>query len=207
MTKKYKDAIRDQLDRLVPVVLGLPWLEITAEVWKLTRNLWQGMTDEGIYEVLEHESRLEILDKKGRRARFLKRQRVKYRQNNIIAFQDHAWGDGKILIGYRCSPGVLVDQYRPGQKTFLLISLRDTKQRGDEDEFKLEWGIRDGFLRSRELWETEVRHKTRKMKVQTVFPKSRPPGRVWLEEGIRRKKTKLSNELLRKLPSPTAAGR
>ncbi len=74
--------------------LGLIYL---AEGWKLFRHLWQGLADEGMYEVLEYESVLELKDKRGKRARFQKREKVRYRQNNIIAYQDHAWGDGEIL--------------------------------------------------------------------------------------------------------------
>ena len=47
---------------------------------------------------------------------FSKRQRVRYLQNNIIAYQDQAWGDGEMLVNYRCSPGVPVDRYKLGHK-------------------------------------------------------------------------------------------
>ena len=146
----------------------LPWLEIAAETWKLAKKLWRGLADEGIYEVLEYESRLELKDRNGRIAQFSKREKVRYLQNNILAYQDHAWGDGEILLDYKCTPGKVVDQYRPGQKTFLLIWLRSVKKRGDVDEFRMEWGIREGFSRKHELWETEVRHRTQKMQVSQV---------------------------------------
>ena len=103
-------------DWLVSVLLDLPWMDVLAEIWKLTRHLWQGLADEGMYEVLEYESVLELKDDVGKKAAFRKRELVRYRQNNIIAYQDHAWGDGEILIDYRCTPGVVVDRYRPGQK-------------------------------------------------------------------------------------------
>jgi hypothetical protein len=177
------------------IVADLPWLQIAAGGWKLARKLWRGLADEGMYEVLEYESCLELLDSKGRRARFTKREKVRYLQNNILAYQDHAWGDGEILLDYRCTPGVVVDRYRPGQKTFLLISLRESKQKGDIDEFNIQWGIRDGFLREQELWETEIRHRTRRATVRIIFPKSRPPLRVWLEQNIRRKRQQLSSNL------------
>ncbi len=181
-------------------ILGLPWLDVVAQAWKLVRKLGRGLADEGMYEVLEYESRLELQDAKGRRARFAKREKVRYLQNNIIAYQDHAWGDGEILQGYKCTPGVVVDKYRPGQKTFLLISLREMKQHGDVDEFHINWKIQNGFARSHELWETEVRHRTRQMKIQIVFPKTRSPRRVWLEEVLTRKKQMLGDDVKVKLP-------
>jgi len=143
--KKPNTTIADQL---IALLLALPWLDILAEAYKLLRNLWRGLADEGMYEVLEHESTLEFLDRQGKRARFEKRQKVRYLQNNIIAYQDQGWSDGKSLLDYQCSPGVVVDQYRPGQKTYVLISLRDNKQRGDQDEFHIRWNLRDAFSRS-----------------------------------------------------------
>ena len=184
---------------MLDFLFALPWIEILAEIWKLLRQLWQGLADEGIYEVLEYESTLELLDNKGQSARFQKRERVRYRQNNIIAYQDHAWGDGKILIDYRCTPGIVVDQYRPGQKTFLLISLREPKRRGVIDEFNIEWRIRNGFVRTEELWETEIRHRTRQIRIRIIFPKSRPPRRAWLEELIRRRKRQLGPDAFKQL--------
>ena len=137
MTTKIRLTSDAVLDRLVTILWGLPWLEILAEAWKVGLKLWNGMAHEGMYEVLEHVATLELQDKDGKRAQVRKRQKVRYLQNNIIAFQDQAWGDGEILINYRCTPGTVVDRYRPGMKTFLLISLRETKHRGNVDNFKI----------------------------------------------------------------------
>ena len=185
---------------LINVFIGLPWIDILAGGWKHFRHLWHGLADEGMYEVLEYDSVLELKDKRGKRARFQKREKVRYRQNNIIAYQDNAWGDGEILIDYRCSPGVVVDRYRPGQKTFLLISLREPKRRGEVDEFNIEWEMKDGFVRNEELWETEILHRTRLVRVRIIFPKSRPPKRVSIVEQLRRRKRQLGPELIRRLP-------
>ena len=47
--------LQPQVDRLARVILSLPWLEILSAALKAARKLWQGMADEGVYEVLEHE--------------------------------------------------------------------------------------------------------------------------------------------------------
>ena len=144
-------------------------------IWQYINSVWQKMTSPGMYEVLEYESTLELLDDEGKKATFRKRELVRYLQDNIIAYQDQGWGDGEILLNYRCSPGVPVDRYRFGYKTYILLSLRDVKNRGDLDEFNMEWRIRRGFLRRTEQWETEVRHRTKHIKIRVIFPKSRPP--------------------------------
>lgn len=187
-------------DKTIDLLLKVPWLDVIAQAWMLMRKLSRGLADEGMYEVLEYESCLELKDGKGYGAKFTKREKVRYRQNNIIAYQDHAWGDGEILQDYQCTPGKVVDQYRPGHKTFLLISLRDVKRRGDVDEFHMSWGLQKGFVRTHELWETEVRHRTRRIKVQLLFPKSRMPRRVWVEEVLTGRKHVVGESLKMGLP-------
>jgi hypothetical protein len=154
----------------------------------------------GIYEVLEYESTLELKDKSGKQATFKKNERVHYLQDNIIAYQDQAWGDGEILINYRCTPGVAVDRYKPGHKTFILISLREAKNRGDIDDFNIEWGIRNGFSRKTEQWETDISHPTKRLKIQAIFPKSRPPISVSLIENTRQRTKKLGSDSQVRLP-------
>ncbi len=58
--KKSNTAISEQL---IALLLALPWLDILAETYKLLRTLWRGLADEGMYEVLEHESTLELLER------------------------------------------------------------------------------------------------------------------------------------------------
>lgn len=182
------------LQKLIITILGWSWVEYFTSGWRLVRKLWRGMADEGMYEVLEYETTLELKNKQGSKATFSKRQKVKYLQNNIIAYQDQAWGDGEILLDYRCSPGIEADRYRPGHKTYILISLREEKRKGDTDEFFIEWGLNDGFPRDTELWGTNISHRTQYLKTRIIFPQSRPPIRAWLVEQIRNKKYLLEND-------------
>ena len=174
-------------DQVIGMISGLPWLNIFASLYQLGKTFWQKKTFQGMYEVLEHKSTLELLDNQGKKAIFHKRQKVRYLQDYIIAYQDQAWGDGEILLDYRCTPGTAVDFYRPGNKTYILISLRGVKKRGDTDFFDIQWKIRNGFLRTQELWETEINHITQVLRVVVIFPRNRPPIRAWLIENIRQK--------------------
>ena len=179
------------------ILQNLPWSEILEKAWRYT---WGRLSTRGMYEVLEYESILELLDPGGRQAIFHKRQRVRYLQDNIIAYQDQAWGDGRILLDYRCTPGFPVDRYELGHKTIILISLREAKQRGDVDEFNIQWGIKDGFRNSQESWETEINHRTRHFRLRVIFPPDRPPLRRVCIEASRQVTNSISGELLCKLP-------
>ena len=83
-----------------------------------------------------------LKDKDGKQALVRKRQKVRYLQNNIIAYQDQAWGDGQILINYRCSPGVEADRYQTGQNFHVLPQV-------PESVFRQDLSIRTHVLRLR----------------------------------------------------------
>lgn len=153
-----------------------------------------------MYEVLEYDSILELHDIKGEKATYKKRQKVRFLQDNIIAFEDQAWGDGKILIDYKCSPGSPVDRYRLDYKTFILISLRSEKSRGDIEEFNIEWGIRQGFLRKREHWSTQIRKPIRSLKSSIIFPKNRPPMKTAVIETNHGRRMSLDESNRKQLP-------
>ena len=130
---------------------------------KYAGKLLRGYAQEGMYRVLDYESTLEILDEKGKKAKFSKRKRVKYLQDNIVVYQDCAWGDGKILLNYQSNPGKQVDKYQFGYKTIILLSLHEIKNRGDVDGFHINWDIKDGFLQKEEFWETNISQKTKNL--------------------------------------------
>lgn len=154
----------------------------------------------GMYEVLEHELRLELQDRRGHEAVCYKRQRVRFLQDNIIAYQDQAWGDGDIFAEYKCSPGEAVDRYREGHLYRVLISLRQTKHRGDVEEFHIERTIHDGFTQTVEDFQTEISHHTHRAAIRVVFPKSRPPKYLSGIEQNRKRTTPLSPDQLQTLP-------
>lgn len=58
---------------------------------------------EGLYEMLEHDAVLELGDPKGETALYKKHQRVRFLQNNAVAFRDFAWGNGRILEEFTIS--------------------------------------------------------------------------------------------------------
>lgn len=155
---------------------------------------------QGLYEVLEYESVLELKDAKGRLALLSKFQRVRFLQDNIIAYQDQAWGDGDIFTDYQCSPGKAVDRYREGHRHHILISLRQAKQKGDIEVFNISRKLRNSFTKSVEEWQTEINHSTRDLSISIIFPHSRPPKRLYLIEQNQNRATALGSEFRHYLP-------
>jgi hypothetical protein len=200
MSNTNADNQSSSLTPLVATLLGFPWVELVTEAWKFGRKILRGLANEGMYEVLEYESTLELHNRAGKKATFTKRKKVRYLQNNIIAYQDYGWGDGEHFVGYQAEPGIPVDRYKIGYKTYILLSLREVKNRGDVDEFNIRWKIRDGFLKPDGFWETDVSGPTKYVKVNVIFPAGRPPRNLRLVEQNIRRTSALGDEALQRLP-------
>jgi hypothetical protein len=152
-----------------------------------------------MFEVLDYETILEISDRNGRKAKVFKNQKVRYLQDNIIAYQDQAWGDGEILKNYQSSKGKPVDKYRLGEMKHVLISLREVKHKGDIDVINISWDWENGFLVSTGFWGTKISHKTYKVSVKIIFPESRPPIKAYIYYASNKKTKELAAGNIKKL--------
>lgn len=194
------------IDILAWLVRKLPALvspEYLGTVLHLYRNLqrWlSGSRRAGIYEVLEYEATLELLDGKGRHALFCKRQKVKFLQDHVIAIHDYVWGDGWPCIGFSCAPGVVVDHFQEGDRQAMLISLREIKSCGDVETFHVQYRLKQSFVCDEEWWQLSMQNPTRQVKLSIIFPKRRPCRRAVLEERSRHRSTVLGQEWISFLP-------
>lgn len=171
-------------------------------LYKIVRQLFTFFTrdhNHGIYEILVYETTLE-LSTTGKTAIFLKRQKVRFLQDNIISFQDYAWGDGEIFAEYEVSPGVVADRYQVGDRWHILISLRQMKKRGDLEEFFITATFKDAFLRREEWQQVEIRHQTRHLKMTIIFPQSRHCKRAVIQQRRRHWSIELDNKQMSVLP-------
>jgi len=153
--------------------------------------------EQGIYDVLEHHTTLELKDTKGEVAVLKRQQKVRFLQSHVAAITDHAWGDGEIFAGYDCSPGVPVDFYQDGSRHTVLISLREAKSRGDILKFVIRCKIVGGFRKPDECWETEVYHRTRHLSVAIIFPQGRRCRRATVTQRSTNKTVTLGPKHLR----------
>ena len=156
------------------------WVTILFDLYWLLRQWLDKRRYGGMYEILDYDITLELADPGGETAHFKKRQQVKFLQDNIIAFKDYAWGDGDIFAAYTCTPGVVADSYKEGDRYNILSSLRETKHTGDISDFYIERTARHGFTQVEESLQTEIRHQTKRLKVAVIFPKERKCQRMVL---------------------------
>jgi hypothetical protein len=156
--------------------------------------------DVGMYEVLDFASDLELHDTKGKNATYHKREAIRFLQDNIIAYEDQAFGHGDIFADYQCSPGFPVDRYEEGNHYRILISLRETKQRGETEVFQIERDIRGGFTQPVEFFQIRVEHRTRRFAMSVTFPRKRVPLEVALVEHNAKRSTPLGAAHVHRLP-------
>lgn len=134
----------------------------------------------GLYEVLEKESRWEFLDSSGTETIHNRRLKVRFIQNGVIAIADSAYGDGDLFAEYDVEPGKVVDKYRSGPRTNALISLGETKNRGDLVEFKFRRKVLNGFTSAHEWIDIETDNVCRRLSVVLIFPRERRCQRATL---------------------------
>ena len=178
----------------------LDWVPLVVNLIRGIRQLIQHQWHEGLYEVLNYDSTLELIDAKGEIAVFKKQLRVKFLQDNVIAFEDYAWGDGELFADYRCSPGIVADRYQEGNRWNVLISLRQTKSSGDVEEFQIERKVLRGFMQNEEWWQIAMQNQTNLLQLSIIFPKQRHCQRVVLVERSRNRTTELMPENFSILP-------
>jgi hypothetical protein len=175
-------------------LLAWPPLDWLIFFFDLFRSLHQVITQrahEGMYEILDYDATLELVDPTGETAIFKRHQRVKFLQDNVIAFQDYAWGEGEIFAAYHCAPGQVVDRYQEGDQWNVLISLRETKSAGDVETFYTKRTITGGFTQAEEWWQIQLRHRTQRCQVAIMFPQQRRCQRAVLIEKTRNRTTVL----------------
>ena len=169
-------AVLGYVGRLDPIQV----LTRLLDVWDLFSRWQNKRRYRGVYEILDYDATLEIIDSQGKEAVLIRREMIRFLQDNVVAIHDHAWGDGQPFVKYQCQPGVPVDCYEDGSKHNILISLRETKNRGDVIELWIERVIRDGLLQKQEWFETEIDHLMKNLRLSIIFPKERPSRRATL---------------------------
>lgn len=169
-------------------------LALYGDVQELIRR------DRGIFEILEYDAAFSILDSQGKQARLQKRLKVRFLQESVIAFQDYAWGDGNHFQEYRCSPGKVVDRWRDGDRWNILISLQETKSKGDIEVFHIEHDIADAFTQGHEWCQVECRHRTKRLKLSVTFPKDRRCSKAHIIERGQHTSTELGPDNIDQLP-------
>ena len=199
MSENKPSRLKPIIDML-PILLQPDLIRVVIQALDILRRVGAQPTVVGTYEVLDHECCLDVMDVAGRDAHYIKRQRVRFVQNNVIAYQDTVWGDGEVFAEYECSPGVAVDRYKEGHRNHVLVSLRKTMNRGDEQNIYIRRRIRNGFTKTADDLQVEINHHTHKLTMRVSFPVGRSPAQCWVIEQNARRTQLLDTSCVIRLP-------
>ena len=176
-------------------------IPILSDLYSWGKSTIQKLRKPGMYDVLNYESTLEIIDPRGMVGKFQKCERVRFLQDNVIAIQDQVWGFNKDIFDYKCSPGVPVDFHEVGHKTLIVISLREVRSKNDEIDLNMQWYLKGNSIEKTGTWETYINQSTNQLNLSIIFPVERPPIRVWINEGNRKRSLDLDKNYLLRLPN------
>jgi hypothetical protein len=185
---------------MTPIVSEQIIISILYDLYSWGRMRVQKWRKPGMYEVLNYESTLEIMDPRGMVGKFQKSERVRFLQDNVIAIQDQVWGFGKNIFDYKCSPGEPVDFYESGHKTLVVISLREIRSKNDEIDLIMQWYLKGESIGKMGSWETYINQYTRRITLNIIFPSERPPIRIWVNERNKKRIIELGKKALSELP-------
>ena len=169
------------------------WQAVFSIVGKLS-ELIRSNQPQGLFEVVDFDTTLDLKDGKGHKAEFHRHMKVRFLQDHTIGFQDHCWGDGDVLATYKISPGIVVDKYQEAGRWNILVSLRQTKNRDDTEDFYIDRTVIDGFTHDTEWLQVEVWMPIRHLRMAVQFPKHRSCTRAWLHRRSNDRVTELGNE-------------
>lgn len=80
-----------------------------------------------------------------------------------------------------------VDRHKEGYRWKILISLRSTRNKGEQEIFVIERKISDGFTTPVGNFQTQVDHPTKALTISVIFPATHHPKSVTaIEQNLKR---------------------
>ena len=167
-------------------------LKLIDKIWNMINTLRE---PPGPYKVLDSTTSLEICDPNGQICIHRKYKKVRFLQNHVFAYLDQTYGEGELFADFQCSPGVVADRWRDGNRWWTLISLREIKNRDQTEEFQINRVIQDGFSEDDVHFHTNIEQVTQHLTIEVLFPKERLPRRILLIQQNKKHSTEAKSQL------------
>jgi hypothetical protein len=149
----------------------------------------------GLWQIIDDIDEWDIPDDTGKLVLLTKTRKLRFLQNGVFAIRDYAWGSGKVDGNYSCAPGHAADHFWHDGRHNVVVSLRETKRRGDIEDFTIKREFADSFCEDSESVHAEIMTETQQLTIKVVFPGSRPPTKAWAssrsDEAANKKHSKL----------------
>jgi hypothetical protein len=149
----------------------------------------------GLWQIVDDIDEWDIQDDRGAKVVLTKTRKLRFLQNGVFAIRDWAWGSGKFDQNYSCEPGFAADHFWHDGRHNVVVSLRETKRRGDIESFVIKREFTDSFCEESETVHAEIMTETEQLTIKVIFPTSRPPKKAWAS----RRKDEAANKKHKKL--------
>ena len=133
-----------------------------------------------LYETITFDSRLEI-GEEGRIAHFLRRQRVRFLEDDVTIFLDRVWGDGVLFASYDTGSTRIIDAFptRRGELV-VLLGLPRPFRKGETFEVVTERKIFGAFTDQNAYWELTMSAPTQTLSLDVSDRGSRGTNAVYV---------------------------
>ena len=126
------------------------------------------------YETIKFSGRLEILDRERRAARFVRRQRVRFLEDDVGVFMDRVWGEGVLFAGY-AAPGLrMLEPIRTLKGYVVPLRLPRLFRKGDVFDIVTERRIIGAFYHPLAYWDTAMSAPTELVSIEVAAPAGTP---------------------------------
>lgn len=126
------------------------------------------------YETIKFSGRVEIMDPDRRAARFVRRQRVRFLEDNVAVFMDRVWGEGVLFAGY-AAPGLkLLEPIRTPKGYVVPLQLPRLFHKGEIFEIITERRIVGAFYDPLAYWDTTMSAPTNLVSIEVTVPPGTP---------------------------------
>ncbi len=141
----------------------------------------------GLYDVLRDESVWDIKEPAGETV-LTRTRELRFLQDGVFAVRDYAWGTGDVGNSrdtYECDPGYPADFFDARGRQNVIISLRDSRQRGETETLVVTRRMRGMFPKDSEWITMEPLAPTDYLAFSILFPADRLPQAAWWNENSR----------------------
>lgn len=136
----------------------------------LLSDAFEAPRDVFSYETIKYSGRLEILDAETRSARFIRRQRIRFLEDNVSVFMDRAWGDGVLFAGYAARGLRILEPIPTGKGYVIPLALPRRFAKGDVFDITTERRIVGAFYHPLAYWDTAMSAPTELVAIDIVVP-------------------------------------
>lgn len=122
------------------------------------------------YEVEDYRVTLDLLDRKGSKARYQVDERIRFLRDGVASFHIYGWGTGQTFAAHRVHPGRVVERRKLGSRYRSLIALPRAYHRGEKLTLRVRRHIRGGFTGRPNWLEVEARPRMRRIRLAVALP-------------------------------------